>query len=226
MTNNQFPEKYSKNNLLRKNIAKNHHLIKLNKKKPTIYSYYGKRLVDIFLSIIGIVFALPIIIVIIIAIKLDTSGKAFYRQERVGQWGKTFQILKLRSMHKNADQIGPHYTEKNDSRITRVGFFIRARRLDELPQLINVLAGNMSMVGPRPFTLLDTQLNTEVSGFCNRLIVKPGLTGWAQVNGGNNLSIEEKLQYDLFYIQHIGFLFDIKIILKTIIVIFSGEGAR
>ncbi|SFJ06323.1 sugar transferase [Thermoflavimicrobium dichotomicum] len=225
---NQLCKKYSKNTNIHSQeyVLNNLQMIKEPMRKPSIYYPYGKRLFDLFLSISGILFTLPIMILVVIAIKLDSPGPAFYRQERVGLWGKPFQLLKFRSMLKDADKIGPQYTQKNDARITRVGAFIRTRRLDELPQLINVLTGDMSMVGPRPIPIIDTISNKEIAGYFDRLIVKPGLTGLAQVNGGYDLSFEEKLQYDLFYIQHISFLLDIKILLKTMKVILTGEGAR
>jgi len=135
-------------------------------------------------------------------------------------------MYKLRSMYENAEENGAQWAEEDDPRVTKVGKFIRRTRLDELPQLFNVLKGDMSLVGPRPERPIFTyQFNEQIPGFINRLQVKPGLTGWAQVNGGYKLTPAEKLEYDLYYIENRTIWLDIKIMLKTIMVVLTGKGA-
>lgn len=186
-----------------------------------------KRMLDIAFSIIGLVFAFPVILFFAMLISIETPGSPFYIQERVGMNGKYFKVIKLRSMRKDAEKSGAKWAEANDPRITRVGLFIRKTRIDELPQLLNVLLGDMSIVGPRPERPCFTaEFNNQIPGFTNRLIVKPGLTGWAQVNGGYEISPKEKLIFDLYYINHLTFLMDIKIMLKTFKVVLTGDGAR
>jgi exopolysaccharide biosynthesis polyprenyl glycosylphosphotransferase len=186
-----------------------------------------KRFFDIILSLIGLILAMPIILITAIAIKLESEGPVFFLQERTGLNGKTFKIIKLRSMRVDAEKNGPQWAQKNDSRVTKVGKFIRKTRIDELPQLINVLKGDMSILGPRPERpVFVKQFSKEIPGFEKRLLVKPGLTGWAQVNGGYDITPEEKLKYDLHYINNMSLLLDLKIILKTIKVVLTGEGAR
>ena len=162
-------------------------------KNGLIYEY-TKRVFDVVLSSIGLIVAIPLMVIIGIAIKLDTKGPIFYCQERVGKNGKVYTLYKLRSMHENAEENGAQWAEEDDPRVTKVGRFIRKTRLDELPQLFNVLKGDMSLVGPRPERPIFTyQFNEEIPGFINRLQVKPGLTGLAQVNGGYELGPAEKL---------------------------------
>ncbi|MDN5276159.1 MAG: hypothetical protein PWR01_124 [Clostridiales bacterium] len=185
-----------------------------------------KRVMDIVLSLIGLVIAIPLIIIFGIAIKLESKGPIFYRQERVGKDGKVFMLYKLRSMYQNAEENGAKWAEKDDPRVTKVGRIMRKTRIDELPQLFNVLKGDMSIVGPRPERPIFTyQFNEQIPGFVNRLQVKPGLTGWAQVNGGYELGPAEKLEYDLYYIENRSIWMDIKIMLKTVKVILTGKGA-
>ena len=194
-------------------------------KNGLIYEY-TKRVFDVVLSSIGLIVAIPLMVIIGIAIKLDTKGPIFYCQERVGKNGKVYTLYKLRSMHENAEENGAQWAEEDDPRVTKVGRFIRKTRLEELPQLFNVLKGDMSLVGPRPERPVFTyQFNEEIPGFINRLQVKPGLTGLAQVNGGYELGPAEKLEYDLYYIENRSIWMDIKIILKTIKVVLSGKGA-
>lgn len=188
---------------------------------------YIKRLIDLVLALIGIILTLPIIMFFAILIKLESAGSPFYVQERVGKNGKHFHIVKLRSMRIDAEKDGALWAQVNDPRITRVGAFIRKTHIDELPQLVSVLKGDMSLVGPRPERpMFVAQFNREISGFANRLLVKPGMTGLAQVNGGYDISPKEKLQLDLEYIQNLTFSLELKIMLKTLKVIVTGEGAR
>jgi len=188
---------------------------------------YVKRVMDIVLSLVGIVLAVPIIVVFAILIVIETPGSPFYVQERVGKAGRRFHIIKLRSMKQDAEKNGAKWAAVNDCRVTRVGAIIRKTRIDELPQLLSVLKGDMSMIGPRPERpIFVEQFNREIQGFEHRLLVKPGLTGLAQVCGGYDISPEEKLKYDLEYIQTLSFKLELKILLKTIKVVVTGEGAR
>lgn len=190
--------------------------------------YLGfKRFMDIILSLIGLAIGLPLIIVFGAAIKIESKGPVIYKQERSGKDGKTFNIYKLRSMYLDAEEDGPKWADKDDPRVTKIGKIIRRTRIDEIPQLINIIKGEMSIVGPRPerpnFTC---EFNDKIPGFIYRLKVKPGLTGLAQINGGYDISPEEKLGYDIEYIMKMGICLDIKIILKTVLIVFTGHGAR
>lgn len=186
-----------------------------------------RRLFDIVVAIVGLVVAFPLLVIFSIAIKLDTKGTVFYRQVRVGVKGKYFELLKLRTMEMDAEKDGPRWAGTNDPRVTRIGKYLRKTRFDELPQLINVLKGDMSMIGPRPERPIFTEIfNQKTPGFIKRLAIKPGLTGWAQVNGGYDITPEEKLAYDLEYIHKRSFFLDVKILLLTFKVVMTGEGAR
>ncbi|MCM3571138.1 exopolysaccharide biosynthesis polyprenyl glycosylphosphotransferase [Neobacillus mesonae] len=195
--------------------------------KDVEHYLYVKRFYDILLAAAGIILALPIVLFFAVLIVLETPGSPFYIQERMGKNGKCFKLIKLRSMRMDAEKDGAKWAQKNDPRVTKVGAFIRKTRIDELPQLLTVLKGDMSIVGPRPERPVFTEkFNKEIHGFSNRLLVKPGLTGLAQVNGGYNISPKEKLQYDLEYIQNLTFSLELKIMIKTIKVLLTGEGAR
>lgn len=186
-----------------------------------------KRTIDILLTLIFLPIALVLIFIFSIIIKLESKGPAFYVQERVGLNGKYFNLIKLRSMGVNAERNGAQWAQANDPRVTKVGSFIRKTRIDELPQLFNVLKGEMSIIGPRPERPIFTaQFTKEMPIFTKRLLVKPGLTGWAQVNGGYESTPEEKLEHDLYYIENIGIKVDFVILLKTIGVLLTGHGAR
>jgi len=194
--------------------------------KSTIY-ITAKRLFEILFSIGLFLFTLPVFVLTALAIKLESPGPIFYQQERNGLNGRVFRVIKFRSMRVDAEKNGPQWAAKNDSRVTRVGQFIRKTRIDELPQLINVLRGEMSLIGPRPERPIFTeQFEKEIPGFKKRLLVKPGLTGWAQVNGGYDITPKEKLELDLYYIENQSFSLDLQILLKTIWVVLSGSGAR
>ena len=186
-----------------------------------------ERFLDILLSSIALVIGIPLILLFGILIRLDTSGPIFYSQERLGKEGKRFKICKLRSMRYDAEKDGAQWAEKNDVRVTRIGRIIRKTRIDEIPQLFNILKGDMSVIGPRPerpeFTL---EFEDEIPGFINRLQIRPGLTGWAQVNGGYDLTPREKLELDMYYINNRSIKMDIIIIFKTIKIVLTGDGSR
>lgn len=186
-----------------------------------------KRLLDLILASIGLIIAIPVILISALLIVMETPGSPFYVQQRVGKNGKYFDLIKLRSMTIDAEKNGAVWATANDPRVTKVGAFIRKTRIDELPQLISVLKGDMSIIGPRPERPYFTaKFDEEIRGFSNRLVVKPGLTGLAQVNGGYDISPKEKLAYDLEYISNLTLKLELKIMVKTVRVILTGEGAR
>jgi sugar transferase (PEP-CTERM system associated) len=199
--------------------------------KHTSLTRIIKRTEDIILSICGLILAIPIALVTAILVKLDSHGPILYKQERLGRYGRPFTILKFRSMNSDAEKrTGPVFATKNDSRVTRLGKVIRKLRVDEIPQIINVLKGDMSFVGPRPERqFFINQLQRRIPYYTQRLIVKPGITGWSAINCQYSDSIEsavEKLQYDLYYIKNMSITLDTVILLKTIQVISIGKGAR
>lgn len=195
-------------------------------RESTVYNVYS-RILDICLSLIGLIIGTPLVIIFGILIKLEDKGPIIYKQERVGKHGKLFNVYKLRSMRVDAEKYGAQWAQNNDPRILKVGNFIRKTRIDEIPQLFNILKGDMSIIGPRPERPMFTmQFNDDIDGFINRLLVKPGLTGWAQVNGGYDMTPEEKLQWDIDYIQRRSVFIDIRIIFRTVKVVLTGEGAR
>ncbi|MDD7182494.1 sugar transferase, partial [Peptostreptococcus porci] len=169
----------------------------------------------------------PIILIFGMLIKIEDRGPILYKQERLGKHGREFYVYKLRSMRTDAEKFGAQWAEKDDPRITKVGKFIRKTRIDEIPQLINILKGDMGIIGPRPERSVFTKEFEETfPNFVYRLAIKPGLTGWAQVNGGYEIGPGEKLEYDLYYIKNRSVMLDIKIVLMTAKVIFTGDGAR
>lgn len=186
-----------------------------------------KRGTDIVLSAIAFVILLIPMAVIGILIKVDSPGPVLFKQERLGKDGKPFLIYKFRSMEEDAEKDGPKWADKDDDRCTRVGKFLRKSRLDELPQLLNILRGDMSLVGPRPERkYFSKKFSAYIPDFPKRMQVQPGLTGLAQVNGGYDLGPEEKLKYDLEYIEKRSIRLDCKCIVKTVRLVFTHEGAR
>ena len=190
-----------------------------------------KRICDVIFGCFLLLLTLPVMALTALAIKLDSPGPVFYRQLRVGQFGKTFMLYKFRSMTMDAEAGGnPRWAQKQDPRITRTGRFFRTTRIDELPQLVNVLRGEMSMVGPRPERPhFVEQLARAIPFYNRRSFVKPGLTGWAQINFPYGASIEdahEKLSYDLYYAKHRSIILDLIILLATIRVVLFRDGAR
>lgn len=191
----------------------------------------AKRVFDVAASGALLVMALPLMILAAIAIKLDSPGPVIYRQERVGRAGRTFWCLKLRSMRTDAEKDGvARWASKNDSRVTRVGAFIRKTRIDELPQLFSVLKGDMSMVGPRPERpSFVAQLREQIPFYEVRHTVKPGVTGWAQVRFSYGASVEDarrKHQFDLYYVKNNSVWLDVVVLLETVAVVLFREGAQ
>jgi exopolysaccharide biosynthesis polyprenyl glycosylphosphotransferase len=187
-----------------------------------------KRIFDLLISVILGIISLVFIPFIALAIKLDSNGPVIFKQTRVGRDGQTFTAYKFRSMFTNAEQTGPSWAKQDDPRVTKIGRFIRKTRLDEIPQLWNILKGQMSFVGPRPERPeFIKELKEQIPFYEERLLIKPGLTGWAQINYIYADSVESsltKLQYDLYYIKHRSFIFDLGIILKTLNTIIKKLG--
>jgi lipopolysaccharide/colanic/teichoic acid biosynthesis glycosyltransferase len=191
-----------------------------------IYEFI-KRLLDIILCTFAALFAIPVAVITCALVVLESKGSPIYSQERLGKHGKSFTLYKIRSMSSDAEKNGPKWADKNDARVTKMGKFIRRTRIDELPQLYNILKGDMTIVGPRPERAVFTyEFEKNIPGFTNRLKVKPGLTGFAQVNGGYEMTPKEKLHWDLRYIEERNLEKDLKIILKTVLIVFTGHGAR
>ncbi|MGQ9498492.1 MAG: sugar transferase [Desulfotomaculales bacterium] len=183
-----------------------------------------KRAIDIAVSLAGLALCTPLFLVVAVLIKLDSPGPVFFRQERIGKGGRPFYPFKFRTMVQDAERMGLRYnTAVDDPRITRVGRVLRNCGVDELPQLINVLKGEMSLVGPRP--TLRYQVEKYDAFQRRRLEVKPGITGWALVNGRNRLSWEERIKLDVWYVDNWSLWLDVKILLKTLwVVLVTHEG--
>ena len=196
------------------------------------YDFYQriKRLLDVSLSTIGLIFSSPLMIFTAILIKIESKGSLFYKQERVGLNGESFFMIKFRSMVQDAEKGVAVWAQKDDQRVTRVGRIIRALRVDELPQLFNILNGDMSFVGPRPERpAFVKELEKDIPYYNYRHLVKPGLTGWAQVNYPYGDSVEDavrKLEFDLYYVKNASPFLDIQVIFKTIRVVLYREGSR
>jgi len=192
------------------------------------FNLKAKRLLDLFFAMLIGIFAAPVIILAAIIVKLESKGPVFFIQERIGEGNRKFNIVKFRSMTTDAEKDGPQWASKNDNRVTKFGKIMRATRIDELPQLWNVLRGEMSFVGPRPEReFFIQQLEKEIPYYNLRHTVKPGLTGWAQVMYPYGASVEDayrKLQYDLYYIKHHSIPFDVKVLLKTVTIVIFGKG--
>ena len=183
----------------------------------------ARRLIDIAASAVALVLMAPLLALAVLAIRLESRGRAIYRQRRAGKDGKAFDVFKLRTMVDGAEHIGAGLAVNvNDSRITRVGAFLRRTSLDELPNLLNVLRGEMSLIGPRP--TLPVQVNQYSERQRRRLAVKPGITGWAQVNGRASLPWAERIELDLYYVEHRSLALDLRILLRTPALILGGSG--
>lgn len=189
-----------------------------------------KRFVDVIVAAVGLVAVLPIFVIVSALIKLDSHGQVFYRQVRVGLRGQPYMIWKFRSMRQDAEKSGPRWAQAGDPRVSRVGKWLRKTRIDELPQFINVLRGEMSLVGPRPERPVFVQeLRTTIPYYDIRHTVRPGVTGWAQVKfryGASQEDSHTKLQYDLYYVKNLSLFLDLRIMVHTIRVMMLGEGAQ
>ncbi len=203
---------------------------RLDDRPPSRLQPVVNRACDVLLSLILLVVTLPLIVLVAIMVRLDSPGPVLYRQERVGLGGRRFVLLKFRSMICNAEERGPAWAQQRDPRVTRVGSIMRRSRVDELPQLLNVLRGEMSFIGPRPERPhFVSQLAEVIPFYGERARVKPGLTGWAQVNYPYGASVEDaraKLSYDLYYVRHRSVFLDLSILFATVRVILFQEGAR
>jgi len=189
-----------------------------------------KRALDIIVSLLSLMLFAPLILIISLAIRMDSKGPVFYRQERVGEDEKKFNLLKFRSMNVDAEENGPVWAKVDDERVTRVGQIIRKLRFDEIPQMFNVLKGEMSFIGPRPERpFFVDSLKNEIPFYSERHVVKPGITGWAQISyqyGASKEDALEKLKYDLYYIKHMSLILDLMILYETIKIVFWSKGAR
>jgi len=189
--------------------------------------YFIKRNFDIVISLMGLVLLSPIILFFSVLVYIESPGKVIFKQKRIGKNGSVFTLYKIRSMRLDAERNGEQWTQEKDTRILKIGTFIRRTKIDELPQLINVIKGEMTLVGPRPETpTLTFKFNDKYPGFVNRLSVTPGLTGLAQISGGYDLNPHEKLKKDLEYIGNQSLIMDIWIVLNTFLVVITGKGAR
>jgi lipopolysaccharide/colanic/teichoic acid biosynthesis glycosyltransferase len=182
-----------------------------------------RRALDIVFSCVTLLVASPVLAVAMLAVRLESPGPVIYSQRRVGRDGRTFDVLKLRTMVDGAEHLGAKLAvDADDPRITRVGAFLRRTSLDELPNLLNVLRGDMSVIGPRP--TLPAQVDQYSPRQRGRLQIKPGITGWAQVNGRASLPWEERIELDLFYIENRSLSLDLKILRRTVAMVLGGSG--
>jgi exopolysaccharide biosynthesis polyprenyl glycosylphosphotransferase len=190
-----------------------------------------KRIISIILSVLGIIITSPIMLITALLIKLDSKGPVFFKQARVGKNGRIFTLIKFRTMKQDAEKhSGPVWAQDDDPRITGLGRILRKFRIDELPQMFNVLKGEMNFVGPRPERpFFVEKLKKQINYYGQRLTVEPGITGWAAIKCGYGSSVEdaiEKLEYDLFYIKNFSIFFDFFVILLTLKVVIFGKGAK
>ena len=204
-------------------------LIDINPNILTEVQFLLKRLIDIFVAFFGLIIVSPLLIIVSILIKISSKGNIIFSQDRVGLNGKPFIVHKFRTMYDDSEkESGPVWAKVNDPRITKIGYFLRKTRIDEFPQLFDVLIGNMSIVGPRPERqFFISQLKEKFPYYMRRLNVRPGITGWAQIMGSYDTdidSVENKLKLDFYYIENISIWLDIKIMIITIWVILSGKG--
>jgi lipopolysaccharide/colanic/teichoic acid biosynthesis glycosyltransferase len=181
------------------------------------------RVLDVTLASLGLVLCSPLLALAIIAIRLDSRGPAVYRQQRVGRDGQVFELLKLRTMVQGSDPVGVGtVVTRDDPRVTRVGRLLRRLSLDEIPNLVNVLRGEMSIVGPRP--TIEAQVAEYTPFQRRRLEVKPGITGWAQVRGRAGIPWEERIELDVWYVDHRSFALDLRILGRTVVLLVTGQG--
>jgi undecaprenyl phosphate N,N'-diacetylbacillosamine 1-phosphate transferase len=185
-----------------------------------MYRLFFKRIIDFFSAIFGLLFLSPLFVIVIIGLYFANQGKPFFFQLRPGKNGKIFKIVKFKTMNDKKDIVGNLLPD--DQRLTKIGKFVRKTSLDEIPQLLNVVKGDMSLIGPRP--LLPEYLPLYDNEQKRRHEVKPGITGWAQVNGRNAISWQQKFEYDVWYVENLNFFLDIKILFLTVKKVFKSEG--
>ncbi len=207
----------------------------VEKSKVKVYDFV-KRIIDIIIGVIGLVICLPIFVIIGIIIKIDSKGPIFFKHKRIGKHGKKIEIYKFRTMMDNAEEAMKNFTEEqkkefaenfkleNDPRVTRVGKILRKTSLDELPQIINILKGEMSIIGPRP--IVKSELEKYGNNQGKFLSVAPGLTGYWAANGRSDVSYEERMALELYYVENRSLILDLKIFFKTILSVLKGRGAR
>ncbi len=188
--------------------------------QPCMYRHFLKRFIDIFLSLIGLLIASPVFLLVTILLAIANHGKPFFFQLRPGRNGRIFRIIKFKTMNDRCDSSGNLLPDAQ--RLTPIGRFVRKTSLDEIPQLINVLKGDMSLIGPRP--LLVEYLSLYSPEQSRRHKVRPGITGWAQVNGRNALGWQQKFEHDVWYVDHLSFMLDLRILFMTIAKVFKSEG--
>lgn len=185
-----------------------------------MYKKFLKRGIDFIVSLVGFIFMLPVFLIITIILFIANQGSPFFTQKRPGQNSKVFSVIKFKSMNDKKDALGNLLAD--DIRLTSIGKFVRKTSLDEIPQLLNVIKGDMSLIGPRPLLVEYLDLYSEIQA--RRHDVKPGITGWAQVNGRNAISWEDKFKFDVWYVENISLLIDIRIIWMTILKVLKSEG--
>lgn len=189
-----------------------------------MYKHFFKRIFDVLGSLLILIVFSPILLIVSIAIKIDSKGPVIFKQERVGKGGRVFRIYKFRSMCVNAEHTGTGvYSEKGDARVTRVGKFLRASSIDELPQAINILKGDMSFVGPRPpLTYHPWKIDEYTEEQFRMFEVRPGITGWAQVNGRKKVEWNERIRLNVWYVDHVSLWLDLKIMFRTVFKVVSN----
>lgn len=190
-----------------------------------MYKQFLKRAFGILFSSLGLLITSPIMLIVAILIKIESPGPIIFKQQRIGKDGKVFEIYKFRSMCQNAEKTGSGvYSDKNDSRVTKVGKFIRATSLDEIPQFLNVLKGDMAFIGPRPPLTYHPWTFDKYTEHQKKMFdVRPGLTGWAQVNGRKQVEWHKRIELNVWYVEHISFLLDLKIIFSTVFKLFRDD---
>ena len=184
-----------------------------------MYKLFLKQVIDFFVTLVGLLTISPVFIVVMLLLTVANNGSPFFIQKRIGQKNKVFSIIKFKTMNDKKDASGKLLPDRE--RLTKVGRFIRATSLDELPQLLNVLKGEMSLIGPRPLLVKYLPLYNDHQ--IKRHLVKPGITGWAQINGRNAISWEQKFDFDVYYVNNISFFLDIKILWKTLLKVIKKE---
>ena len=192
-----------------------------------MYKRFGKRLIDTVLSLIAFIILSPLLLITALAVKISSPGPVLFKQQRLGLHGKVFTIYKFRSMTDGAEHTGSGvYSGKGDPRVTKVGKLIRATSIDELPQFINIIVGDMAIVGPRPpLTYHPWPVDQYSEEQFHMFDVRPGITGWAQVHGRKGVEWHERIKMNVWYTQHVSFVLDIKILLKTVMVVAKKDGS-